>query len=90
MSTNHSNSLGLQEGLLQGVANVGTRPTFNGVRILLEVYIFNFNRKIYNENIQVEFLHKIRDEERYDTLEALVEKIRDDVRQATLYFKNTF
>ena len=78
--------LGLEEGVLQGVANVGTRPTFDGVRILLEVYIFNFNRKIYNENIQVEFLHKIRDEERYETLEALVDKIKEDVEAATSYF----
>ncbi len=69
-----------------GVANVGVRPTFDGTRVVLEVHLFDFNQEIYGQHIEVEFLHKLRDEERYDSLEALVRQIKQDVRDARLYF----
>lgn len=71
---------------VDGVANVGVRPTFHGTRVLLEVHLLDFSDSIYGENLQVEFLHKIRDEKRYDKFEALVTQIREDVQQARAYF----
>jgi len=77
---------GLGDHLYNGVANIGTRPTVGGTRILLEVHLFDFDTEIYGHNLQVEFLHKLRDEERYDTLEELVKQIRQDVIDAKRYF----
>lgn len=77
---------GLEDRVYNGVANVGTRPTVGGTRILLEAHLFDFHGEIYGRNIQVEFLYKLRDEERYDTLQELVEQIRQDVIDAKKYF----
>ncbi|MBI5937580.1 MAG: bifunctional riboflavin kinase/FAD synthetase [Betaproteobacteria bacterium] len=66
-----------------GVASLGTRPTVhaNG-RPTLEVHLFNFDRSIYRQHLRVEFLHKLRDEAKFDGLEALVAQIDKDAQQA--------
>ena len=71
---------------LAGVASLGTRPTVDGKKVILEVYIFDFDREIYGEYLQVSFLKKLRDEEKFDTLEALIEQIEKDVEDAKAYF----
>jgi len=70
-----------------GVASLGTRPTVeaNG-RLRLEVYLLDFDEAIYGRRIEIEFLHKLRDEERYADLDALTRQIRADVAQARDYF----
>lgn len=68
-----------------GVANVGERPTVGGKRVLLEVHLFNFDATIYGWVVRVEFLHKLRNEQRYDSLELLVQQIKIDVAQAEAY-----
>lgn len=77
---------GLGKNPLPGVANIGIRPTIGGTRSLLEVHLFNFNQSIYGQYVSVEFCHKLRDEERYDSLEALKTQIEIDVDQAREYF----
>lgn len=77
---------GLDEEPLQGVASIGTRPTVNETKALLEVYLLNFNQNIYGRHIQVSFLKKLRDEEKFESLDELVEKIQQDVEQAQAYF----
>jgi riboflavin kinase/FMN adenylyltransferase len=67
---------------LPGVASLGTRPTVGGVHTLLEVHLFDFAADIYGREIEVEFVAKLRDEERFETLEALVEQIHRDAAQA--------
>jgi len=67
---------------LDGVASVGTRPTVEGVEPLLEVHLFDFNRDIYGAHIQVEFVAKLRDEERFDDLESLRKQMFIDADQA--------
>ncbi|MDF1794936.1 MAG: bifunctional riboflavin kinase/FAD synthetase [Coxiellaceae bacterium] len=74
---------------LYGAANLGTRPAVKGTRILLEVYLFDFNRDIYGQNLQVELLHKIRDEQPFDSLEALKLKIDEDVDVARQWLVET-
>jgi riboflavin kinase/FMN adenylyltransferase len=70
-----------------GVASVGVRPTVSTSGTpLLEIYIFDFDEIIYGRRIAVEFLHKLRDEERYPDLDALVSQIRTDVAQARDFF----
>ena len=77
---------GLDKEPLQGVASIGTRPTVNETKALLEVFLFDFDQDIYGRHIQVSFLKKLRDEEKFDSLEELVEKIHNDVEQAQAYF----
>jgi riboflavin kinase/FMN adenylyltransferase len=77
---------GLDEEPLQGVASVGTRPTVNETKALLEVYLFNFDQDIYGRHIQVSFLKKLRDEEKFNSLDELIEQIQLDVEQAQAYF----
>lgn len=77
---------GLGKKPLPGVANIGIRPTIGGTRSLLEVHLFNFNQAIYGKYVSVEFCHKLRDEERYDSLDALKAQIDIDADQARGYF----
>jgi len=70
-----------------GAANVGTRPTVGGTRCLLEVHLLDFNEDIYGCHVQVEFLHKLRDEVRYDSLDELKNAIAGDCEQARAYFR---
>jgi riboflavin kinase/FMN adenylyltransferase len=81
---------GLGEKPRAGVASLGVRPTLkHGAKPLLEVFVFDFDEVIYGRRIAVEFLHKLRDEERYPDLDALTRQIRVDVAQARDYFAIT-
>ena len=73
---------------LQGVASLGVRPTVKarGAAPVLEVYIFDFKEEIYGELVQVDFLHKFRDEEKYVDLETLKQQIARDVADTRAYF----
>ena len=77
---------GLDQEPVQGVASIGTRPTVDGTKALLEVFMFDFDQDIYGRHIQVSFLKKLRDEEKYDSLEKLTNQIQIDVEQAQAYF----
>jgi riboflavin kinase/FMN adenylyltransferase len=77
---------GLPHEPVPGIANVGTRPTVDGTRPLLEVNLFNFSGNIYGCHVQVEFLHKIRDEQRFESFDALKAQIERDVVVARGYF----
>lgn len=73
---------GLGDHALDAVASVGTRPTFDGTKPILEVHIFDFDDNIYGKNIQVDFIQRLRDERRFDSADALVEQMHRDSRQA--------
>ena len=77
---------GLGEARLAGVANLGRRPTVGGTRLLLETHLLDFDREIYGERICVEFLHKIRDERKFETFEELKNQIARDLQQAREIF----
>jgi len=70
-----------------GVASVGLRPTVDDSgRWLLEVHLFDFADQIYGRLVRVEFIKKLRDEEKYDTLDQLTAAIRNDADQARALF----
>lgn len=69
-------------GPLDAVASVGTRPTFEGTKPLLEVHIFDFDRDIYGEYIHVDFIARLRSEEKFDDVDALVEQMHKDSARA--------
>ncbi|MCI6710835.1 MAG: bifunctional riboflavin kinase/FAD synthetase [Anaerovoracaceae bacterium] len=60
------------------ITNVGNKPTIGEYGKNIETNIFNFNENIYDKKITVEFLKKIRDEQKFDDLEALKKQIHDD------------
>lgn len=71
-----------------GVANLGVRPTIGGIpKLMLEVYIFDFNGDLYDQHVHVQFFHKIRDEIKFDGLDALKAQIARDVDSAQDFFK---
>ena len=75
-------------GNRNGVANLGVRPTVSGTpKLLLEVHLLNFNEDIYGQHVQVTFLEKIRDEMKFENINALIEQIKKDVVHATRYFE---
>lgn len=71
---------------IHGVASIGYRPTFNGKNVLLEVHLFDFNQHIYGQHVSVEFLKKIRDEEKFNSSTELIQQMEKDVRMAKDYF----
>ena len=68
--------------VVDGVANVGTRPTVDGQDARLEVHLFDFDRDIYGKLVRVAFLHPLRDEQKFNTLEELIAQITKDSAQA--------
>ena len=49
---------------------------------MLEIHIFNFNKNIYGQRLTVEFIHKLRDEKKFDNIDLLKEQILQDISQA--------
>jgi len=67
---------------LEGVANLGNRPMFDPPKELLEPYFFDFDEEIYGETVEVDLLAFIRDEYRFDSLDALKDQIARDCEAA--------
>jgi riboflavin kinase/FMN adenylyltransferase len=80
---------GLDDKPLPGAASLGKRPTVKNPDAVpvLEVHLFDFNAEIYGRRVRVDFLHKLRDEEKYPDLDSLVAQIRRDVDNAKHYLK---
>jgi riboflavin kinase / FMN adenylyltransferase len=73
---------------LNAVANLGVRPTIGGIsKLKLEVHVLDFNADLYGKHVHVEFVHKIRDEMKFDGLDALKAQIALDVESARDFFK---
>jgi riboflavin kinase/FMN adenylyltransferase len=67
---------------LKGALNIGTRPTFNGTELRIEVYILDFDEDIYGADIKVSFLDYIRSDKKFDSVDALVLQMKNDVEKA--------
>ncbi|NOQ34822.1 MAG: bifunctional riboflavin kinase/FAD synthetase [Methylococcaceae bacterium] len=81
---------GIDNKEFQGVANVGTRPTFDGSsKVILETHLFDFNQEIYGSYVEVHFKHKIRNEIRFESLEQLKTQINEDVVVAKQFFQSS-
>ena len=75
-------------GVLQGVASLGVRPTVkHDAKPVLEVHLFEFEQQIYGKHLRVEFLQKLRDEEKYPDVETLTRHIALDVEHAKKWFE---
>jgi riboflavin kinase / FMN adenylyltransferase len=65
-----------------GVANIGYSPTFDDQLFTIEVHILDFNKNIYNDTIRVNFIRRLRDEIKFDGIDALAAQIHKDVALA--------
>lgn len=77
---------GLGAQPLNGVANVGSRPTVDGSYCVLEVHLFDFDSDIYGRYLDVEFCSKLREEKKFESFEVLKQQIERDVEQAHMFF----
>jgi len=74
---------------LEGVANLGMRPTVAGKQNRLEVHLFDFDKDIYGKKMDVVFLKKIRSEQKFDSIELLKAQIGRDAASARAFFRKT-
>lgn len=74
------------EQVYQGVANIGVRPTVDGREPLLEVHIFGLQADLYGRLLTTVFRHKIRDEWKFESLDALKARIDVDIEEAGAFF----
>lgn len=73
---------------MYGVANLGVRPTIAGFsKLNLEVHLFNFSKNIYGKHAHVTFLKKIRDEIKFENIDALKKQIQIDIDNVKKFFK---
>ena len=73
--------------LFNGVANIGTRPTINGMNQLLEAHLFDFQGDLYGQWLEVELCHKIRNEMKFPSFEDLKKQIAQDVETAKTFLE---
>lgn len=70
---------------VKGVASFGIRPMFSDARLWLEVFLLDFDGDLYGRQLKVEFIHKLRDEAKFPSIDALIQQIQRDVAEAASY-----
>jgi riboflavin kinase/FMN adenylyltransferase len=80
---------GVGDAPMPGVSSLGTRPTVNGREPLLEAHLFDFDGDLYGKCLRVEFVRKLRDEEKFDGLDALVAQMHRDAEHARAVLART-
>ncbi|MDX1740161.1 MAG: riboflavin kinase, partial [Rhodothermales bacterium] len=61
-----------------GMMNIGFRPTFDGAGLRLEVHVFGLNRNLYGDRLQIEFVERIRDERKFESVDQLKAQLKED------------
>lgn len=69
----------IKDKLLNGILNIGLRPTFNAQQRSVEIFIFEFDEDIYGEDLRLSLVKKIRDEKKFSSVEDLKKQIQKDV-----------
>ena len=80
-------ALGLNERPIGGVANIGTRPTVNGIRQQLEVHLFDFDADLYGKQLEIVLLNKIRNEQKFESFDLLKQQIKLDAEAARVWLR---
>ena len=72
-----------------GMMNIGNRPTVNGNYQTIEVHFFDFNQDLYGKKLTIKLLYFLRNEEKFDSLDALIHQLKEDEKTAKNYILNT-
>jgi riboflavin kinase/FMN adenylyltransferase len=70
----------------KGMLNIGVRPTVDGTMRTIEAHLFDFNQEVYGEDLQLDLLHYLRSEQKFDNLDMLVRQINIDKAHSLSYF----
>lgn len=70
--------IGDAEPTYDAMMNIGRRPTFDGMDVTVEAHLFGFDGNLYGETLRVEFLRRLRDEQKFDSVDALVMQLSED------------
>lgn len=73
---------------LQGMMNIGYNPTVNGATKTIEVHLFNIEEDLYGQDISIQFLKKLRDEQKFDSVTALSHQLEQDKKAALDFLKH--
>jgi riboflavin kinase/FMN adenylyltransferase len=68
----------IRETWYQSATNIGVRPQFDGIRPSVETFIFDFNENVYDETLRIELVERLRPEQKFDSVEALVAQMHAD------------
>ncbi len=71
-----------------GMMNIGNNPTVNGETETIEIHLFDFNEDIYGEKLKIELLERLRDEHKFESVDALKNQLQNDKTQALEFIKN--
>ena len=74
---------------LHSVTNIGVRPTFDGLKHLIETYILDFNGNLYGKKIRIDLITRLRDEMKFKNVQELIEQMNKDVDKTREVFKNS-
>ena len=77
----------IENKMVFGMMNIGTNPTVDGKTRSIEVHFFDFNKDIYNSELKIEFLKRLRSEQKYENLEALKMQLKKDMVNASNYIQ---
>ena len=65
--------------------NIGMNPTVNGTKKTIEAHFFNFNNDIYNQTLKIEFVARLRDEQKFESVELLKKQLKLDEKNAKAF-----
>lgn len=76
----------VEERYYKGMTNIGYNPTVNGTKKMVETHLFDFNQSIYGKGIEIYFYHFIRFEQKFESIEALIQQLEQDKNQVMALF----
>ncbi len=80
----------INKQFVYGMMNIGFNPTVDGDEETIEVHFFNFNKNIYNKTIQIDLLHRLRNEQKFESIAALKSQLETDKQTSLNYIKSHF
>ena len=79
---------GITENPVPGAANIGIRPTVGGQRVVLETHLLDYEGDLYGRMLRIRFIKKLREEQKFPSIDAMLVQIRKDIEESRKYFQN--
>ena len=80
----------LENNTVFGIMNIGYRPTIDGKNQTIEIHLLDFNADLYGKKMQIEILKRLREEQKFDSVEHLTEQIQEDEKAARKWIAKKF